>query len=108
MENRVAETNIGIICACAPSVTTFFRHHPVKASLASSLERLRARILRSKQSSLSTGFDRFDSSPAKDIRLETHILGSAKGEGTFIADRDVAFQEWPRSEGHVTSEAWAD
>ena len=102
-KHRIVEINIGIVCSCAPSVMTFFRHHPISASLVFSLKRLRAMM--SKKQSSSNGFDRINSFNFKEIRLETQILASsAKAEGKFIRPNDLG---WQGSQIHSGTENWA-
>ena len=60
---KIVETNIGVVCSCAPSAATFFRHRPISVSSLFSLKRLRAKI--SKQQSSSNGFDRVNSLNSK-------------------------------------------
>lgn len=97
--HRIVEINTGVICSCAPSVATFFRHNPISASSIFSLKRLRAKL--SKQQSSTDGFDRVGSTNDKDIRLETQILASsAKAEGKFIKAKDLG---WQGSQIHSTS-----
>ena len=100
--HRIVEVNIGVICSCAPSVATFFRHHPIKVPSVFSLKRLRAKI--SKQHSSSNGFDRVNSLNPKEIRLETEILASsAKAEGKFIRPSDLG---WQGSQIHSSNGTW--
>ena len=79
----IAETNIGIACACAPSLATFFRRHPV----GNTYKQLRAKIW--KHSSPGSDLERMHGSSSQEKRLETRILASAVGaEGKFLKSGD--------------------
>ena len=75
--DRIAKTNAGVICACAPSVATLFRQHHPHAS-ASRSPFAKAEAMFSKRSASSEGdFNRVTTFHLQDIRLETKILSSA-------------------------------
>ena len=76
---RVIELNVGTICACLPSLAAFYRHHRLKPSHIAAIKTITYRV------------NPFRSSrKVRDHRLETHILGSAQGEGKFLKSGDLS------------------
>lgn len=71
---------VGIICSCLPVTGPIFRKH--------NLESFPFAKLRSTLSFKNTFHRIKDAQPAKDILLETGVLGSAFGDGKFLKAED--------------------
>ncbi|KAL8652303.1 MAG: hypothetical protein Q9210_002761 [Variospora velana] len=74
----VVELNIGTICASLPTLPAFYKHHRLKPAQLAALR------------TMTNKFRPFRSSrTARNDRLDTAILGSAKGEGKFLTSGDL-------------------
>ena len=88
---------LGIICGCMPYVATTLRHWGFKSGSFSFLRGFRSFLSsrRNKRSKHSRGTSN-DSGPrhTQNYRLETRILGGAKGNGRFLDSQNPKQKEW--------------
>lgn len=97
--NSIVEINVGIIVGCMPILSSQLR--TLFSSLSSlhsrSVEYIRSRLLRSRKqsSNASDGSDHMQMSPPpNDIFLESQLLGSMQGKGTFLQSAEFPQCDW--------------
>lgn len=84
---------VGIMCSCLPVTGPIFREYNLGSFSFAKLKPIM---------SFKNTFHRMKKQPAKDIRLETGILGSAIGDGKFLKTGDDSWNPCSSQTQQVT------